>query len=109
MDQTALSHHCSLETDQLIRSISGRGHLLGLSTPFTHSALHLYAAGGRLDAKTEKYMIQADFLTAGSTGRPALSQDGQALLSAHEKRGDRVFLWSTEMAAAARRQPRLAA
>jgi hypothetical protein len=109
MDQLALPNHDSLATDKAIREISGRGHLMGLSTPFTHSALVLYAAGGRIQGKSEEYLLKLDFLKSVDGAKPVLSETGQHLLDLHTRRGDRPAIWAEEMSAAARKQPHLVA
>ena len=88
-----------------IREISGRGHAVGMSTPFTHGALVLYEAGGHMNAKTEQHLIACDFVKASG----GLTQDGEKLLDLLTRRGSRAPLWADEMAAAARKAPRLVA
>lgn len=101
----SLSNEASQEFsgNPTIRRLSGRGHAVGLDSPFTYSALLVYDAGGKLDAKTEKYMIQCDFLKADRT----LTDDGKTLVELHTQRGDRPYLWSQDMVEKARSQPKL--
>ena len=97
------------DIEKTIRAISGRGHLQGLATPFTFSALNVYEAGGDLRGKTEDYMLKLGFLTRTADGRITPSEDGQTLLDLCRQRGDRPAVWSEEMAAKAARAPRLVA
>lgn len=89
--------------NKTIRRLSGRGHAVGLDTPFLFSALLVYEAGGKLDKTTEKYMIQGDFLKANGS----LSDDGKKLVELHTRRGDRPYLWSQDMVEKAHKAPKL--
>jgi hypothetical protein len=108
MPQTTLGGQDRLELDHTIRALSGRAHAHGLSTPFTHSALHVIEAGGKMPGNDVKYLLQAGLLET-KNGITGLSNDGTALLAAHRARGDNLYVWGREMAHAAQKAPRLVA
>lgn len=101
----SLSNEASqeFEGNPTIRDLSGRGHAVGLDSPFTFGALRVYNAGGKLDAKTEKYLIQCDFIDASRN----LTEDGRQLLELHTLRGDKPYIWSDDMVRAAQKAPKL--
>ncbi len=93
------------QRDAKIREISGRGHAVGLDTPFTFSALRVYDAGGKLDSTTEGYMVGCGFINKDRT----LTEDGKLLVELHTQRGDRPYIWSQEMSQKAQNAPKLVA
>ena len=96
--------------DRTIRELSGRGHAYGLSTPFTHSALAVIAAGGTMPPKDTHYLIKAGLVKQFEAKGPLhLSDDGELLLCSHKMRGDRLYIWAQDMIAKTQSIPRLVA